>query len=240
VTARTDRIDELFRQEINEILTKEVDDAKIGFATITGVETQPDLRHAKVLVSVIGSPETRRATISAMGRHMPFIRHELGKRLRMKRIPEFHLELDETLERGTRVLHILDEIGAGNAPTDEAPKGETLLDRVKAASLPVVAIGKIEDLFAGRGVTHAIHTASDDEGMDQVERQMQSLDRGFVFTNLVDFDSQYGHRNDVEGYARNLERFDARLAGVLPRLRETDLLQPNSVYAVGKAAATHL
>ena len=104
------------------------------------------------------------------------------------------------------------------------PKGETLLDRVKAASLPVVAIGKIEDLFAGRGVTHAIHTASDDEGMDQVERQMQSLERGFVFTNLVDFDTQYGHRNDVEGYARNLERFDARLAGVLPRLRETDLL----------------
>ncbi len=104
------------------------------------------------------------------------------------------------------------------------PKGETLLDRVKAASLPVVAIGKIEDLFAGRGVTHAIHTASDDEGMDQVERQIQSLDRGFVFTNLVDFDTQYGHRNDVEGYARNLERFDARLAGVLPRLRETDLL----------------
>jgi phosphopentomutase len=104
------------------------------------------------------------------------------------------------------------------------PKGETLLDRVKAASLPVVAIGKIEDLFAGRGVTLAIHTASDEEGMDQVERQMQSLDRGFVFTNLVDFDTQYGHRNDVEGYARNLERFDARLAGVLPRLRETDLL----------------
>ena len=104
------------------------------------------------------------------------------------------------------------------------PKGETLLDRVKAASLPVVAIGKIEDLFAGRGVTLAIHTASDDEGMDQVERQMQTLDRGFVFTNLVDFDTQYGHRNDVEGYAQNLERFDARLAGVLPRLRETDLL----------------
>jgi len=104
------------------------------------------------------------------------------------------------------------------------PKGETLLDRLKAASWPVVAIGKIEDLFAGRGVTLAIHTANDDEGMDQVERQMQSLDRGFVFTNLVDFDTQYGHRNDVEGYARNLERFDARLAGVLPRLRETDLL----------------
>jgi phosphopentomutase len=104
------------------------------------------------------------------------------------------------------------------------PKGETLLDRVKAASLPVVAIGKIEDLFAGRGVTLAIHTASDDEGMDQVERQIQSLERGFVFTNLVDFDTQYGHRNDVHGYARNLEQFDARLAALLPRLRDTDLL----------------
>ena len=92
------------------------------------------------------------------------------------------------------------------------PSGETLLDRVKAASLPVVAIGKIEDLFAGRGITDAFHTASDDEGMDRLEEQMAAVDRGFIFTNLVDFDSQYGHRNDVEGYARNLERFDARLA----------------------------
>jgi phosphopentomutase len=104
------------------------------------------------------------------------------------------------------------------------PAGETLMDRVKAASLPVVAIGKIEDLFAGRGVTHAVHTVSDDDGMDQVERQMRSVDRGFLFTNLVDFDSQYGHRNDVEGYARNLERFDVRLAKLLPQLRDHDLL----------------
>ncbi|HET7702887.1 MAG TPA: 30S ribosome-binding factor RbfA [Candidatus Limnocylindrales bacterium] len=126
MTARTDRIDELFRQEINAILTKDVDDARIGFATITGVETQPDLRHAKVMVSVIGPVETRRATIVAMGRHMPFVRHELGKRLRMKRIPEFHLELDETLERGTRVLHLLDELSSGHVPDDDAPDGETL------------------------------------------------------------------------------------------------------------------
>ena len=104
------------------------------------------------------------------------------------------------------------------------PSGETLMDRVKAASLPVVAIGKIEDLFAGRGVTHAIHTASDEEGMDHVERQVATLDGGFVFTNLVDFDTQYGHRNDVEGYARNLERFDARLSKLLPQLRPGDVL----------------
>src|SRR5947209_1617730 len=104
------------------------------------------------------------------------------------------------------------------------PSGETLLDRVKAASLPVIAIGKIEDLFAGRGITHAIHTKSDDDGMDQVERQMDGADRGLIFTNLVDFDTQYGHRNDVEGYAANLERFDARLAKLLPRLRRDDVL----------------
>jgi phosphopentomutase len=60
--------------------------------------------------------------------------------------------------------------------------------------------------------------------MDRVEEQMNVVDRGFIFTNLVDFDSQYGHRNDVDGYAQNLERFDARLSTLLPRLRDDDLL----------------
>jgi phosphopentomutase len=104
------------------------------------------------------------------------------------------------------------------------PPGETLLDRVKAAQLPVIAIGKIQDLFAGRGITQAFHTASDEQGMDEVERQIGSVSRGLIFANLVDFDTQYGHRNDVEGYARNLEWFDGRLARLLPRLNPTDLL----------------
>jgi phosphopentomutase len=104
------------------------------------------------------------------------------------------------------------------------PFGETLLDRLKAFSRPVVAIGKIEDLFAGRGITRAIHTASDDEGVDHVLRQMDETTQGLIFTNLVDFDTLYGHRNDVEGYARNLERFDVRLSELLPRLGSGDLL----------------
>jgi phosphopentomutase len=104
------------------------------------------------------------------------------------------------------------------------PFGETLLDRAKAAGLPVVAIGKIQDLFAGRGVTKAVHTASDDEGMDGVERQMGEVDRGLIFANLVDFDSRFGHRNDVPGYAANLEQFDSRLARLLPALQPADLL----------------
>jgi hypothetical protein len=75
---------------------------------------------------VIGSPEERRTTIAAIGRAMPYVRHELGKRLRMKRIPEFHLELDETLERGTRILHLLDEIEAGRTPEGRPDDGESL------------------------------------------------------------------------------------------------------------------
>jgi phosphopentomutase len=104
------------------------------------------------------------------------------------------------------------------------PTAPTLLDRLKAAGLPVVAIGKIEDLFAGHGITIAIHTASDEQGMDEVERAMTATPRGLIFANLVDFDTLYGHRNDVAGYAANLERFDARLAGLLARLSPRDLL----------------
>jgi phosphopentomutase len=104
------------------------------------------------------------------------------------------------------------------------PTAETVLDRLKAASHPVVAVGKIEDLFAGRGITAAIHTVSDDDGMNRVEEQMRAVDRGLLFANLVDFDTQYGHRNDVAGYAANLERFDERLRGLLPRLVPGDLL----------------
>jgi phosphopentomutase len=104
------------------------------------------------------------------------------------------------------------------------PPDATLLDLVKAANAPVVAIGKVGDLFAGRGITKSLHTASDDEGMNEVERQLDAVPSGLIFANLVDFDTQFGHRNDVEGYARNLEWFDARLARLLPRLAGQDLL----------------
>ena len=104
------------------------------------------------------------------------------------------------------------------------PFAPTLLDGVKDQGLPVIAIGKIEDLFAGRGMTAAVHTASDDDGMNEIERAMEATERGLIFANLVDFDTLYGHRNDVAGYAANLERFDDRLADLLPKLRPTDML----------------
>jgi phosphopentomutase len=104
------------------------------------------------------------------------------------------------------------------------PPSPTLLDHVKNAGMPVVAIGKIDDLFAGRGITSATHTANDDQGVDEVLRAMQSTTPGLIFANLVDFDTQYGHRNDVAGYAANLERMDARVGEVLGQLGPRDLL----------------
>ena len=104
------------------------------------------------------------------------------------------------------------------------PSGTTLLDALTGAGKTVHAIGKIKDLFAGRGVTTAVHTKNDDEGVDAIERAIEAAGPGLVFTNLVDFDTLYGHRNDPAGYAANLERFDARLARLLPALRERDLL----------------
>jgi phosphopentomutase len=104
------------------------------------------------------------------------------------------------------------------------PIGPTLLDALTGAGHTVHAIGKIKDLFAGRGVTTAVHTRTDDDGVDEIEKSIETAGPGLVFTNLVDFDAQYGHRNDPAGYAANLERFDARLSRLLPRLREQDLL----------------
>ena len=116
MSARTDRVDQLLREEIGVIVARDIADPRIGFATITRVETTPDLRHAKVWVSVIGQPAERDATIAALSRAMAFVRHELGRSLRIKRIPDLHVHLDDTAERGTRVLQLLNELEAGAAP----------------------------------------------------------------------------------------------------------------------------
>jgi ribosome-binding factor A len=127
MTQRTDRIDELLRQEIGTILARDVKDPRVGFATVTKVETAPDLGHARVWVSVIGQRGERAETIAALDRAMGFVRRELGARLRLRRIPDLHVRLDDTIERGTRVLHLIEELEAGRTPPDEPPpEDETL------------------------------------------------------------------------------------------------------------------
>ena len=104
------------------------------------------------------------------------------------------------------------------------PTNETLLDRLVAAGHQVAAVGKVSDLFAGRGISESHPTKSDAEGVDRVQQLMVTQSRGMIFANLVDFDTVYGHRNDTSGYAANLERFDARLPELLAMLRDDDVL----------------
>ena len=104
------------------------------------------------------------------------------------------------------------------------PTAETLLDRLVVNGHRVTSVGKISDLFAGRGISASHPTKSDADGIDKIEALMATQERGMIFANLVDFDAVYGHRNDTPGYAANLERFDVRLAGLLPKLRKDDLL----------------
>jgi ribosome-binding factor A len=126
MSQRMQRVDELLRQEIGVLLAKEVADPRIGFVTITDVETSPDLRHAKVWVSVIGGKAESDETVRALQQAMGYVRHQLGQRLRIKRIPELHIRLDDSAERGTRVLHLLNELEAGTEPEAIVPFDESL------------------------------------------------------------------------------------------------------------------
>lgn len=123
---RTDRLDELLREEISRVISREVDDPRVGFVTVTSVKVAPDLRHATVWVSIIGQPDERREAVHVLGRAMPFVRSRLHV-LRLRRIPELHLRLDDSLERGTRVLQIIQEAVEGEpAGSGPEPSGETL------------------------------------------------------------------------------------------------------------------
>ncbi len=104
------------------------------------------------------------------------------------------------------------------------PPRQTVLDAAVAAGLEVIGIGKISDLFAGRGISQGVHTHDDLDGMSQTVQTMAGLRQGIIFTNLVDFDTRFGHRNDPVGYARNLQAVDRRLPEVLERLRTGDLM----------------
>ncbi len=126
MSQRTDRVDELLRQEIGQALEREVADPAIGFVTVTDVETSPDLQHARVWVSVIGDETRRKEALAALRRAMPYVRHTIAPRLRMRRIPELDVRLDDSAQRGTRVLHIIEELEAGRVPEDGGTAGESL------------------------------------------------------------------------------------------------------------------
>jgi phosphopentomutase len=104
------------------------------------------------------------------------------------------------------------------------PPEETLLDKMKSAGLRVAAVGKIGSIFCHRGTTEELAAGNNDASLDQTLRALGVTGTGLIFTNLVDFDMLYGHRNDVEGYARALEQFDRRLPEIQSAMRDYDLL----------------
>lgn len=104
------------------------------------------------------------------------------------------------------------------------PFESTVLDLAKEKGLDVVGIGKIEDIFNGKGVTEAIHTKDNMEGVEETIKALQRESKGIIFTNLVDFDSKYGHRRDVAGYKKALEEFDARVPELLQNLKAQDVI----------------
>ncbi len=106
-----------------------------------------------------------------------------------------------------------------------SPPQETVLDRLIANNIEVYAIGKITDIFAGRGISHSVHTADNTDGMQQIARVTRDeMKSGLLFANLVDFDSKYGHRRDVQGFAQALIQFDNWLPSFISQLTTDDLL----------------
>ncbi|HWC77442.1 MAG TPA: phosphopentomutase [Blastocatellia bacterium] len=104
------------------------------------------------------------------------------------------------------------------------PPEETLLDRLKAAGIKVTGVGKIGSIFCHRGTTEELKAGNNHASVDQTLKALAESPRGLIFTNLVDFDMLYGHRNDVEGYARALEEFDVRLPEIQQAMRDDDLM----------------
>lgn len=108
------------------------------------------------------------------------------------------------------------------------PFEPTVLDNIKESNLDVIGVGKIEDIFNGQGITEAIHTHDNMDGVDQTINYMKKDNKGLIFTNLVDFDSKYGHRRDTLGYKKALEEFDLRIPEIIDSMKDEDILIINA------------
>ena len=122
MSQRTDRLDSQIRQELMDLLQREMKDPRLGFATISRVETARDLGHARVWVSVLGTDLERERTMDALRVATPWLRRKLGERLSLRHVPELTVREDDSIESGDRVLRIIQELEEGSAgsSTDEA------------------------------------------------------------------------------------------------------------------------
>jgi ribosome-binding factor A len=123
-TRRIARVDELLKQEIAGVL-RDLKDPRVGFATVMDVRTSPDLRHAKVYVSVLGNEDEKQASLTALGSARGYVRSRVGREVTLKYLPELHFELDRTLEHAARLEELLDDLEL------EEKVGETDEERIE-------------------------------------------------------------------------------------------------------------
>lgn len=126
MSQRTDRLDSQIRAELMELIQREMKDPRIGFATVTRVETAKDLGHARVWVSVYGPHEERDAALAALRDATPWLRRKLAERLTIRHVPQLSLRLDDSIEAGDRILRLLRDIdqergATGSDPAADAP-----------------------------------------------------------------------------------------------------------------------
>lgn len=121
---RTERINEQLRQEISLLVRDEVRDPRVGMATVTAVETSPELDHAKVYVTALGDEAHQAEVLEGLRSAAPFMRGQLGRRLHMRRIPELHFEFDRALEEATRIESLLREVLPEDGEPEPGPEGD--------------------------------------------------------------------------------------------------------------------
>jgi ribosome-binding factor A len=121
MSQRTDRLDSQIRQELMALLQREMKDPRVGFATVTRVETARDLGHARVWVSVMGSDDEQEQSIDALRDAAPWLRRRLGERLRIRQVPELSIRADDSIATGDRVLRLLRELDEARPDGEEDP-----------------------------------------------------------------------------------------------------------------------
>lgn len=115
---RPERLAEMIKKEVSDLLQNEIKDPRRGFVTVTGVEVSADLRYARIFVSVLGTPDEEKAAMEVLNRVQGYVRGELGRRIRLRCTPEITFKLDSSIARGTRVIELLHRV---NRNREEAP-----------------------------------------------------------------------------------------------------------------------
>ncbi|GAC1451109.1 MAG: 30S ribosome-binding factor RbfA [Ktedonobacterales bacterium] len=118
---RQDQLGELIAEDLSDLIRTRMKDPRIGFASVTSVEVSADLRHAKVFISVMGSPEDQRDTLRALEHASGFLRHELAQRLTIRYTPDIAFRLDESIARGARIMELMRQVQSEGSPSPTVP-----------------------------------------------------------------------------------------------------------------------